>query len=568
MMGFMRQVGALVPFATSVLSLCHSTSPAFPVPQWLNGAEDLRPAFEAIEQKLQDLVSDEKYDASSFSVALTSNTETLWTYYHTARSHNDVRPGDTNIDGQSLYRIASITKTFTTLGILYQHEAGNLSLDDPVSHYIEELRGDDSGAIPWKDITLRTLASQLSGIPREFAQSDLFNFLPNPQDYGLPPVSEDDLIQCDEYDHYKPCNRSQLLEAVRTLKPLFAPNQRSTYSNLNFELLGLVLQNVTGLPYEDYMNKAIFAPLGMSTTTLSCPESDEHAVLPIGQNYWDVDEGVQAPTGGIYSNTDDMSRYIRYILTHYNAIAKGVNWFMPASWGTGMQNFYGMPFETFRTEDILLESKRPVTFVTKGGGLPGYYSLIIMMPEYGLGLTILVSGDAAGPLLEAKLREIITVDVVRKAESVIWDAVEDTYAVAYTVIDPSLNSSLSFTASASTGLTVQSFISNGTDVLHYTIPTLLGLQAPWHAQLTPTLLFKNESTQQGEIWRMLTIIDSEGEDGVVWNDACITDVDLSSYAGLPLNELVFWHEEGIVESPAWRLKLRKTTPQSLVVEQD
>jgi CubicO group peptidase (beta-lactamase class C family) len=67
----------------------------------------------------------------------------------------------THVDGDSQYRIASITKVFTTLGLLYQHAAGNLSLDDAVDKYIPELKESDKGELPWKDITLRMLASQL-----------------------------------------------------------------------------------------------------------------------------------------------------------------------------------------------------------------------------------------------------------------------------------------------------------------------------------------------------------------------------------------------------------------------
>jgi CubicO group peptidase (beta-lactamase class C family) len=66
------------------------------------------------------------------------------------------------VNGDSVFRMASVTKAFTTLAIIQQHIAGNLSLDDPINQYLD-LQGD----IPWKDITLRTAASQLSGIPRE-----------------------------------------------------------------------------------------------------------------------------------------------------------------------------------------------------------------------------------------------------------------------------------------------------------------------------------------------------------------------------------------------------------------
>lgn len=92
---------------------------------------------------------------------MTSGDETLWTKYHTASQLDDTRPGVANVDGDSQYRIASITKVFTTLGLLYQHDAGNVSLDTAIDNYVPELQSSDSGEIPWKDITLRILASQL-----------------------------------------------------------------------------------------------------------------------------------------------------------------------------------------------------------------------------------------------------------------------------------------------------------------------------------------------------------------------------------------------------------------------
>jgi CubicO group peptidase (beta-lactamase class C family) len=92
---------------------------------------------------------------------VTSGDETLWTKYHTAQQRKEQRPGVARVDGDSQYRVASVTKAFTALGLLYQHAAGNLNLDDSVDEYISELRASDSGAIRWKDITIRSLASQL-----------------------------------------------------------------------------------------------------------------------------------------------------------------------------------------------------------------------------------------------------------------------------------------------------------------------------------------------------------------------------------------------------------------------
>jgi CubicO group peptidase (beta-lactamase class C family) len=107
------------------------------------------------------MINNSLLENSSYSVEVTSGDETLWTKYHTAQQHKKQRPGVTHVDGNSQYRVASVTKVFTALGLLYQHAAGNISLDDPVDKYIEDLRASGSGAIQWQAITLRSLASQL-----------------------------------------------------------------------------------------------------------------------------------------------------------------------------------------------------------------------------------------------------------------------------------------------------------------------------------------------------------------------------------------------------------------------
>jgi CubicO group peptidase (beta-lactamase class C family) len=138
---FQSIVGLIVFIGLSVATL-FDPSPAFPVPSWSNGAKDLRHAFDDIETKLKELAAKSEYDAASFSVAVTSETETLWDYFHTARKRNESRPGVDHVDGDSLYRIASVTKTFTVLGLLYQHQTGRLELDSPISKFIPELSGD------------------------------------------------------------------------------------------------------------------------------------------------------------------------------------------------------------------------------------------------------------------------------------------------------------------------------------------------------------------------------------------------------------------------------------------
>jgi CubicO group peptidase (beta-lactamase class C family) len=162
------------------------------------------------------------------------------------------------------------------------------------------------------------------------------------------------------------------MKAVKSMAPVFAPNQESTYSNIAYELLGLAIENVTNQTYESYINDAIFKPLNMTKSSLSQPP-DSAGVIPLEPQYWDVDVGIQSPTGGIYSSSTDLSKYLRYILTHYNGITRAANWAHPVSPSRGLYSFYGMPWEIFQTDRILQKSKRTVKFITKAGGVSLQY---------------------------------------------------------------------------------------------------------------------------------------------------------------------------------------------------
>ncbi|OCK78310.1 beta-lactamase/transpeptidase-like protein [Lepidopterella palustris CBS 459.81] len=518
----------------ALVAICYNPSPAFPPPDLKSDDPILCKAFASINAALLIAIASPEYSTAAYSIEVTSSKESLWSAHHTAQDRNKSRPSVDRVDGDSLYRIASITKTFTVLGILYQHAAGNLSLDDSVDTYVAELQGKQNGSIPWKDITLRSLASQLSGIPREFAQSDLMNEIGDPTDFGLPPVSREGLLKCDEYaDNYDP---PYLLASIRNQKPLFAPNQKSTYSNIAFELLGLVLENVTSQSYSSYMTSSIFSPLSMTLTTLETPP-DKYGVIPKGPHYWDVDEGVQSPTGGIYSSSSDMSKYLRYILTHYNGINHALNWFHPVSYAEGLNSFYGMPWEILRTSRIL-STKKPVTFVTKSGGLPGYVSRIFMLPEYDIGITILVAGS--GGSLVSRIGEIVTVELVRAAESIALRQLSERYAGNYSSTKQSLNSLITLKVDKN-GLYISQLISNSTDVLTSGLPYLAGapVDGKWHAVLVPTLLSRNNTVSHGAFWRILIAPDRpEGEAEMVWDDFCITNIDAVTYAGKPINEVV------------------------------
>jgi CubicO group peptidase (beta-lactamase class C family) len=552
-------------FIASITADCSGDTPAFPSPDYGQKSAELLEAFNDISNALTTLVSKPEYDTSSYSIEITSTDSTLWSTFHTAEDKNSSRPGAKEVNGQSAYRIASITKTFTVLGLLYQDAAGNLSLDDTVDIYVPDLvKGHQNGTIPWKDITLRTLASQLSGIPRDFAQGDLvaefkdFDLV----QYGFPPVSPAGLPTCDSFANYTPCTEKDFIDWLRstTARPVFAPKQKSTYSNLAFNLLGLVLANVTGLSYEEYIQTAILEPLGMIGSSFLKP-SDSVAVLPKDELwYWDVDEGVENPTGGLFATSSDMSKFLRYILTHFNGITPALNWFQPASFAEGVNSFYGVPWEIFRTDKILPGVHRPVTFVTKGGGLPGYSTNILLVPEYSLGITILTAGN--GQLL-SKAREIVTINLIRAADRFAQRQAREKYAGTYS--SHHINSTFSIAVSPYQGLYISQFVSNGTDTLSWLLDYGHLNDLDITLQLIPTLLYRDERQKRGELFRAVLNVSQRQAPRELWDDFCTTDVDTLMYAGKPLGEVIFWdtdetgHRYDRIELSAFRVWLDRVT---------
>ena len=303
----------------------------------------------------------------------------------------------------------------------------------------------------------------------------------------------------------------------------------------------------------------------MSKSSLTRPP-DEAGVIPSGFQYWDVDEGIQEPTGGIYSSSKDLSKYLRYILTRFNGLTHALNWFNPASPSRGLNSFYGTPWEMYQTDRVLQDSRRTVRFITKGGGLPGYTSIIILIPDYDLGITILVAGNSE---LLRKLQNIVT-EFIRSAEQLAIQQLRDRYAGTYVSSDSSLNSTVTLVANHS-GLVVTEFISNSSNILHY---GTLNKWLPKHgfAQLVPTLLYRNVQDQKGEEWRAEPIEYRNHEAGEIWDDFCINDFEGPLYAAVPLNNFVFWNQDtdgtfNTLELSAFRANLTKATPKYITEEE-
>jgi len=133
---------------------------------------------------------------------------------------------------QTIYRIGSLTKSFTAAAILQLQREGKLALSDRVDRLLP--------GFAWNGITIEDLLAHESGIPS---------------------YSDDDLL--DRHRAYTP---AQLVAAVAQRPLIFEPGTSWSYSNTNYILLGMIVERVTGMPYAAYLQHAVLDPLDLRDT--------------------------------------------------------------------------------------------------------------------------------------------------------------------------------------------------------------------------------------------------------------------------------------------------------------
>lgn len=213
-------------------------------------------------------------------------------------------PGKLSLDGNSVFRIASMTKSFTAALLALMVVDGTVGLDDPVQRWVPA-----GVKIPEHNghaITLRHLATHTSGLPK----------LPPglPTDGSFPPGYSVD----------------QLYAYVSAYMLPRDPGERWEYSSMGVSLLAHALAHVAGKPYEQLIAERILAPLGMTHTAFT-PTSDMEAHLAIGHSAprdcrsgggcradvvpRTVDAPAILPAGGLFSTTNDLLRYLAASVT-------------------------------------------------------------------------------------------------------------------------------------------------------------------------------------------------------------------------------------------------------------
>ncbi|MEP7322655.1 MAG: serine hydrolase domain-containing protein [Saprospiraceae bacterium] len=197
----------------------------------------------------------------------------------------------TPINGNSLFNIGSISKTFVAFCILRLASEGKLSLSDSLIKYFPAFKNQEIG----KKVRLYHLLTHSSGLPdnRKIKQDSIF-YLTADDAQNWAPILENDSLH-------------------------FAPGSKYEYSNPAFNALALIIQQVTGLKWQDYIKIKIFTPSHMKHSTITDgPHPDTgvtHAYVPLPNHQWQELDYGEEPTfnasgnGGVWSSVNELIKY-------------------------------------------------------------------------------------------------------------------------------------------------------------------------------------------------------------------------------------------------------------------
>jgi CubicO group peptidase (beta-lactamase class C family) len=342
-----------------------------------------------------------------------------------ARGYGVRRSGEpTPVDEHTLFGIASNTKAFTCATLATLVAEGRLSWDDPVTKHLPHFQMHD----PWvtRELTVRDLVTHRAGL-------------------GL---GAGDLMWWPSTDF----TRAEIVAGVRHLAPASSLRSRYAYNNVLFVVAGEVIAAASGTSWDEFIRARLLGPLGMTRTTTSVrrPPGDGNVAAPhirAAGSVRPIEAGVfdnAAAAAGLNSSAADMSRWLDTLLACQAAEPPADRvcplgrasirelWTAqtvratpdpPAGLEATRANFaaYGLGFG--------LRDWRGRKLVVHEGALPGYYSLVALVPEEQLGLAVLTSQEEAG-ILHAVLYHVLDAALGATRPATDWIAAEKTAARA------------------------------------------------------------------------------------------------------------------------------------------
>lgn len=343
--------------------------------------ETLAKAFPEIERYLAGRMASDHLPGLAFGIVIDGELA-----YGKGLGVRDVS-SNAPADLDTAFRIASMTKSFTALSILKLRDEGRLSLEDPVAKHVKELAG---LAYPTRDsapLTIRQLLTHSEGFPEDN------------------PWGDRQLAIGDEVF-------ARWLSAGIPFST--APGTAFEYSNYGFAILGQVVARASGLRYRDYVEQKILRPLGMTSTRWE-PSSVPADHLAKGYQWKDgawteepaLADGAFGAMGGLITTGRDLARYIAFLLSAWPPRDDPDSGPVRRSSLREMQQ--SGRFQGLAATRATPEGPTRVTATTYGygiafsqecdwrlivahsGGLPGFGSMMRMLPEQGVGVFVMAN---------------------------------------------------------------------------------------------------------------------------------------------------------------------------------
>jgi len=344
-----------------------------------NRVEKLRIAFPVIEKMVEKYAADNHFPGYSFGIVLDGKL-----VFTKSGGYTNLQSKTAATTG-SMFRIASMSKSFTAMAIVKLRDEGKLNLEDAVSKYIPELKnqGLTKDAAP---ITIRDLLTHSAGFPED-----------NPWgDRQLEKTSQEFLAFIKKGIHFSTASGTSY-----------------EYSNVGFTMLGYIIEKVTGKNYGTYIKENIWKPLTMEASWEFSSIAD--AKLAHGyrwiNNSWTEEpllhDGIYGAMGGMITSVESFSKYVSLHLDAWpprNNIETGpvkrssiremhqpsrfiglnASYKYPSGRGCATSTAYGYGLSW-------LKDCTGRTSIAHSGGLPGFGSNWRILPEYGLGVILLAN---------------------------------------------------------------------------------------------------------------------------------------------------------------------------------
>lgn len=259
----------------------------------------------------------------------------------------------------SVFELASVSKQFTAMAIAILKEKGKLNYDDKISKFIPELSH-------YQNITIRNLIHHTGGLP-DYMELMYHNF-----------------------DKTKIATNRDIITLFAQQKPavLFEPNTKYEYSNTGYALLATIIEKASGMPFKDYLSKAIFNPLKMNNTFVYnrrfAPKKienyaygylyDDSGKLILPDDLEDTKivvwlDGIVGD-GTVNSTVNDLLKWDRALYTTKLLSKSGMDeLFQAATLNDGTKTQYGFGWMIDTNDDF-------GKVVSHGGGWPGYKTYI------------------------------------------------------------------------------------------------------------------------------------------------------------------------------------------------